>query len=470
MKKLLALLFACTVINCTFSSCGKEESSNNSTEKSVSQPEPTRAVTTEEVTTQVVTTEPETTSQPETEAATEADVSEENIVGMWVSEDHTGNFIGFDFKDNGNVDIFMDTTTMAHFTADGKLMMKNSEKESEFESQFDGTTLSINASNMDILTMTKDSGDSDSLDGEYTLVSGAFYDSMKESSGFSEMYMIVSGESMYLGYKNLLSYKTDRNNISISGLDKIDFGNGNNFDTTYTVNDDVLVISGLGKDKDMELVKFDPYDSTSITHKDIIVTTEENTTVDTGEVSVDDSLTGAWIMPDEIQGYVFNGDGTGNIFMDFTEIIHFTSDGKFIFSNRTIDSENIEFDGTKLSVKDTASDLLVMTKKDNNKDTFNGEYILESGDVYESSIESIGKVFNVNPQDINVYATVNGEKIYIEFSGIFTYSTDNGNITFTGLSGKGIPDGSVIPYKVENDKFILTNNSDTELVFQKINF
>lgn len=359
---------------------------------------------------------------------------------------------------------------MAHFTADGKLMMKNSEKESQFESQFDGTTLSINANNMDILTMTKDSRDSDSLDGEYTLVSGAFYDSMKESSGFSEMCMIVSGESMYLGYKNLLSYKTDRNNISISGLDKIDFGNGNNFDTTYTVNDDILVISGLGKDKDMELVKFDPYDSTSITHKDIIVTTDENTTVDTGEVSVDDSLTGAWIMPDEIQGYVFNGDGTGNIFMDFTEIIHFTSDGKFIFSNRTIDSENIEFDGTKLSVKDTSSDLLVMTKKDNNKDTFDGEYILESGDVYESSIESIGKVFNINPQDINVYATVNGEKIYIEFSNIFTYSTDNGNVTFTGLSGKGIPDGSVIPYKVENDKFILTNNSDTELVFQKIDF
>lgn len=98
MKKLLALLFACTVINCTLSSCGKEESHSNSTEKSVSQPEPTRAVTTEEVTTQVVTNESqtttqaettETTSQPETEAATDTDVSEESVLGMWASEDHT---------------------------------------------------------------------------------------------------------------------------------------------------------------------------------------------------------------------------------------------------------------------------------------------------------------------------------------------------------------------------------------------
>ncbi|MCM1505592.1 MAG: hypothetical protein NC177_00430 [Ruminococcus flavefaciens] len=73
MKKLLALLMACTTITCAFASCGDEESSESSvSESSVAE------TTTEEVT-EEETTEEETTEEVTEEDTTVADEEESEI-------------------------------------------------------------------------------------------------------------------------------------------------------------------------------------------------------------------------------------------------------------------------------------------------------------------------------------------------------------------------------------------------------
>ena len=73
MKKLLALLMACTTMTCMFASCGNEESENSdSKESSVSaesSEETTEEETTEEETTEEETTEEETTEEETAEVA-----------------------------------------------------------------------------------------------------------------------------------------------------------------------------------------------------------------------------------------------------------------------------------------------------------------------------------------------------------------------------------------------------------------
>lgn len=283
MKKLVAFLTVCAVITGAFASCGSEEKEESESEKDISVSESSEEETTEETEseteeeteseteeeTQPETeeeTEPETEeeTEPETEEETESETSYENsagenvsdasVVGMWIAEDDDLT-TGFNFKEDGNTDMFIDMTDVTHFTSDGKIFLDGEIFESDCIS-YDGTTLAVTVNEQDAFTMVKDSGSADGFDGIYTMQSGVIYDSLKTSVDAStEVLIIVSGEKLYSGYKDMLQYSADNGTIKITGLESIGMEDGD-IESPYEINGDVLTINDFYGDK-IEMKKID---------------------------------------------------------------------------------------------------------------------------------------------------------------------------------------------------------------------
>ncbi|MDE5619848.1 MAG: hypothetical protein K2I80_04935 [Ruminococcus sp.] len=265
MKKLLAVLMACAMMTGVFTSCGKDEKeeiseskkdvsvSDSAEEDKTTEPETeeeTEGVTTEaETTTEEVTeTEEETTESVEEDAETNGEeteinisdgVSDENIINMWLM-DLDDVVMGFNFKEDGNADIFMDMTALTHFTSDGKLFMDSETFESDCIS-YDGTVMAVTVNGQDAFTMTKESGSADSFDGIYTMTSGVIYDSLMTSVDEStEVFVVVIGENLYSGYRNMFKYSANDGIIKMTGLETI--GIDEDIESTYEVNGDVVVM------------------------------------------------------------------------------------------------------------------------------------------------------------------------------------------------------------------------------------
>lgn len=297
MKKLLAVLTVCTMLTCAFASCGneKEESSESKKDISVSDSseedttaeevtkeetetttetteETTTETTTEEVTTTETTTETTTTtSVDETEEEngesieedTKTDfesiinsegVTDENILGMWFAEEDDV-VMGFNFKEDGNADIFMDMSELIHFTSDGKLFMSDAVLESDYIN-YDGSTLAVTVNEQDAFTMTKESGSADSFDGVYAMKSGAIYDSLMASVDEStEIVVIVNGENFYSGYRNMFRYSANGEIVTMTGLETI--GMENDGQSKYVVNGDSIVFHDFdGEEMEMKKLVF----------------------------------------------------------------------------------------------------------------------------------------------------------------------------------------------------------------------
>ena len=285
MKKLIAFLTVCTMMTCAFGSCGKDKDSESSAESSISATkkeevsktettiEPTTETVTETTTSATTETTTETTTQTTTETTTEtvttstsaesdtqsetvetiaqSDVSEESIIGKWFTKADDDTFMGFDFKENGNIDMFVDISELSHFTTDGKLVMQDV----TFNSQFDGTILSVNVNGTDLMTMSKYDGGTDTLNGTYNLLSGSLYDNMIQS-GQSNISIIISGEKMYLDYPDMLTYKIDGNNISMSGFENLD-SDIDSVVSTYEIQGNQVTFSSFGDDENLTMQRLE---------------------------------------------------------------------------------------------------------------------------------------------------------------------------------------------------------------------
>ncbi|MCM1505691.1 MAG: hypothetical protein NC177_00945 [Ruminococcus flavefaciens] len=465
MKKLLAILAVCTMMTSAFASCGDDDASESSAEKSVSETEAETSETTTEEETTEETTEPETEEET-TESSSAEDVNED-LLGMWYMEDDEL-VMGFNVIDSKNIGLWMDITEVVHFTADDEFVLSGEVLPNELIS-YDGETFSITAdTGEDLWTMTKESGSADSYDGEYKLVSGMMYDAVQIYDD-SDVYVIVSGENMYADYRNMLTYVIDPidDSIFISGLDKLDDSMDKNVETTYEVKGDVLTLKGLDdNDEDLILKRFDLSNPVKISSQN----TDTNTSSDISDSdrTTEGSVVGAWFSAEDTYGFRFEEDGTGGVFTDATEVLHFTSDGKLFFSSMTLEPETIQYDGTTLSVNMEGTDILTMTRNDgSNPDSFDGEYTFKSGAFYEGMVSSLGESFGISQEDAVVYAVVNGEEMFVEFAGLFTYSADNGSLAFEGLEGLGIPDGTEITYEFSGNNLIITSDGE-DMILENI--
>ena len=488
MKKLIAFLSVCAMITCTFASCGREET-EESNEKSASVSESEAETSETETETEEDTTEAETTTEPVTEEeTTEAttEKSSEDLVGMWYVDDEDSDFIGFNIKDDGKIDMLLDFTEMTHFTTDGGLFMDGKILASEYI-DYDGDNLVVTVNDKEAFNMTKDSGDADSYDGEYTLKSGVMYDSISNDENY-DIGIIVNREMLFLTYRNMISYTTNDNILSLNGLKNLDY----DFDTDeveYELSADKLTLFEADEDgSDIILKKFDfatykPSVKTSTESNTSIeksTSVEKNTStkneVSTNETISDDnrttdgSIIGMWLSPDDSSyGFNFEEDMTGGIMVDATEMVHFTADGKFFISAMTLEPENIDYDGTTLSVSLMGTDMLTMTRNDgNNPDSFNGSYTFVSGSFYDGMVTSMCDSFGVDEEDAVLYAIVTGEQMYIEFAKIFEYSAEDGVLTVSGLENLDLPDGSVTEYEFSDNKLIMTDPDGTSEIFEKI--
>ncbi|MDE5771394.1 MAG: hypothetical protein K2I06_07175 [Ruminococcus sp.] len=277
MKKLFAVLMACAMMTGVFASCGSEEKEESSeSKKDVSVSESSEEDKTTEPETEEDTTESETTTETTTEEATETTtkkekeekttesdeedtsdeetedtnaegVSYESIAGAWLMT------MGFNFKEDGNADIFMDMTELTHFTSDGKLFMDDEIFESDCIS-YDGNVLAVTVNEQDAFTMTKESGSEDSFDGLYTMTSGVIYDSLMNSVDEStEVFVIVIGEKLYSGYKNMFTYSENNGTVHMTGLETI--GIDEDIESQYEINGDILTLHDFdGEEWEMKRV------------------------------------------------------------------------------------------------------------------------------------------------------------------------------------------------------------------------
>lgn len=478
MKKLIAVLSVCMMITCNFASCG-DEKAEKSSEKSVSVSESkteTSKTETEEVTTEEETTTESVTEEETTETTTESENSVSDVVGMWYMEED-GIVEILNVKENGSIDAVIDVTEMTHFTADGGIFIDNVVYGSKCI-DYEGKNLVITINDKEAFNMTKDSGDADGYDGEYTLKSGIMYDNVSDDGNY-DVGIIVNGEMMFASYRNVVSYTINNGIVSLDGLKNLDY----DFDTAeleYKVSGDTLTLSEANDDgSDMILKKFDfaTYKPVSISEENTESAeedkTEESTEKETSEIPEDDrttegSIIGAWYY-DDAYGFRFDENGKGGVFVDATDMLHFTSDGKFFISEMTLEPETINFDGTNLSITMQGNEILSMTRNDgNNPDSFDGTYTFKSGAFYEGMASSMGGSFGIEPENAVVYAIVDGEKMYVEFAEIFTYTADNGIAVFEGLESLGIPDGSAMEYEFSGDNLIIDNRDGTEDILVKI--
>ena len=491
MKKLIAFLSVCAMITCTFASCGREETEeSNEKSVSVSESEAETSETETETETEEDTTEVETTTEPVTEEeTTEAttEKSSEDLVGMWYMENENGTFVGLDIKDDGKVDMFTDITETLHFTADGNVFIDGD----VLPIDYDDKNLVITFHGEEIVNMTKDTGDVDSYDGEYTLLSGAIYDEISTDESY-DIGFIVNGEMMFVDCRNIMSYTTSNDFISFKSLYNFNLDDNLYFDDAkheYEVSGDTLTIFYEDKyESDIVLKKFD-----FATYKPSVKTsTESNTSVEkstsvekntstknevsTNETISDDnkttdgSIIGMWLSPDDSSyGFNFEEDMTGGIFVDATEMAHFTTDGKFFISAMTLEAENIDYDGTTLTVSLMGTEILSMTRNDeNNPDSFDGSYTFVSGSFYDGMVTSMCDSFGIDEEDAVLYAIVTGEQMYIEFAKIFEYSAEDGVLTVSGLENLDLPDGSITEYEFSDNKLIMTDPDGTSEIFEKI--
>ncbi len=198
--------------------------------------------------------------------------------------------------------------------------------------------------------------------------------------------------------------------------------------------------------------------------------TEEESEIDLSSATSEGSIEGIWIS-DELYGYSFKNDGTGGILANVTEKMHFTADGGLAVSTLTIAPESVSYDGTTLSVAVEGNELLTMTKNDSfNSDSYNGEYTLISGALYDGMATSMSQSLGLD-MSAGVQVIVDDEEMFLNFVNIFTYTAENGNLEITDDSGAlGIPNGSLIEYKFADGKLILINGADDTVIFDKIEF
>ena len=196
--------------------------------------------------------------------------------------------------------------------------------------------------------------------------------------------------------------------------------------------------------------------------------TEEETEIDLSSATSEGSIEGIW-MSDELYGYSFKSDGTAGILADATEKMHFTADGGLAISTITVSSESISYDGTTLSVTVEGNDMLTMTRNDlNDSDSYDGEYTLISGALYDGVATSMSQSLGLDIS-AGVQVIVDGEELFLNFANLFTYTAENGNLEITGSSeALGIPNGSVIEYKFSDEKLILINGGNDTMIFDRV--
>lgn len=291
MKKLFALLLACSMITCAFTGCGSEDegkttgdssSSSVSDESSSENSESSDADSSEDsVKSESSVSESESSSESSEESdsitesseesESEADSSSEensepvavvagkagdaNLVGVWSNDELAQVLSSIRFKDNGIISTFVDYSTIMTIS-NGKLSMSGM----EYTYEFDGTDFScvitpadigvedseVQGESMSVIEMSKvESGSGDDVNGTYLLTGGLIYETMEQSMPVDgDTYVLVDGSNLYIDVE-ICGYNANGSEIEFIGDSAALFGEEGEGSAVckYKVDGDTLVMT-----------------------------------------------------------------------------------------------------------------------------------------------------------------------------------------------------------------------------------
>lgn len=285
MKKLLALLLACSAMSFAMVGCGdnnsddeKESSSSSSSISESSDDESSDDESSDESSDDESSDDEssddessgdESSNDESSDDESSGDESSDNgssviasavdpgqsdpaVIGDWYSEEMSGTFC---FDAENQVAMGMDYSSLMYFNADKELVLVGgSDDDLTVPVDYDGSTLSVSyadettGTTVELMTLVR-IGDADpaSLDGDYELISGDLYDAFASNlygDIDSNVTMIVSGETLTLKM-SVCEYSADGENIEMFGDGLSLFGIENQEDAvmSYTILGDKLTIT-----------------------------------------------------------------------------------------------------------------------------------------------------------------------------------------------------------------------------------
>lgn len=193
---------------------------------------------------------------------------------------------------------------------------------------------------------------------------------------------------------------------------------------------------------------------------------------------LDDALIGTWM--NDYTGYRFGENRKVSLIVDFSENAHFTSDGEFQTMNALIPKENIDYNGKRIYITNTAyseiysedltSVLIDMERLDEeNPDSFDGYYHIYGGVATDVLAAQLGFA----PEKLEFEGKIEGEKLMIYMIDCFDYEISDGKLDiFSDLLVYASPDDDALSYdySINSDKLTMSfdgfGETSTEVYFK----
>jgi len=196
-------------------------------------------------------------------------------------------------------------------------------------------------------------------------------------------------------------------------------------------------------------------------------TTDNNTNTRVSTAPIDPEIIGTWM--NELSGYRFGENRKVSLIIDFSENAHFTENGQMQTMNALIPKENMDYDGKRVYVTNTAynedyqedvtSVLIDMERLDEpNPDSLDGYYHIYGGVATDVLAEQLG----IPPEKFDFEGKVEGDKFIIYMVDCFEYETVDGKVDMFGeliaAYIKGNYEAMSYDYTIEYDSLKMTMN------------
>ena len=187
-----------------------------------------------------------------------------------------------------------------------------------------------------------------------------------------------------------------------------------------------------------------------------------------GAASTAEAPYGKWSMDEMVEsdfnitseGIVLTSDGKGSVYLDTTEELRFTSKGLCV-GYTIIPESYITRDGDNIVVNFMGQEALNMTKIDGNEGS-DGTYKLNKCVLYNKMITALSEQGKFDEGALSITIEFSGEESEAVYNDLFTFTTEGGNISFSGftgfLKGEGSDTSVSAAYKIDGNK--LTINTD----------
>lgn len=183
---------------------------------------------------------------------------------------------------------------------------------------------------------------------------------------------------------------------------------------------------------------------------------------------IDEQIIGTWM--NEYVGYRFQADRNVSLIKNCSDYAHF--DGSSLvydYFNITIDSENIEDNGTDVRVfypytdPDTGEasemDILLMSRTEPSNSGFDGTYHITGGAIGDD----LASILGATPNEFDMIADISGKDFTVTFNNFSQYETVDGNLDMFGdnilVPGDG-DDYVRYAYTIEGDTLTMTFDSN----------